>query len=213
MPRPPLINWKSILLEALFVVLGVALAFSANTYREQRNNERRAAAALASIIEELESNQKNVIETIDYHSTLMDTLYKFTRRHGNDPDRHPSNQLFHKGFMNPATPISQAWSAASSTGVIEYMPYDDVLLMSKIYDNQKRYETQSVLVATEIYSLMFNQGMDGMIKNYRNLSTIIGSFVYRECELIDAYAEVLPVLREDSLTVDIPVFCSYLPKR
>lgn len=213
MPRTASINYKSILLEAFFVVLGVVLAFAANNFREQRNNERRAEAALLSIVDELESNHASFIKAIEYHSFLSDTLYKFARSYGNDPERYPSGQLFSKGFINPATPISRAWDAAASTGIIEYIPYDEVLLISKVYENQQRYETQSVMVATEVYSLMFNHGIEGIRKKYQNLANITGSFFYRECELVSAYAEVLPALRRDSVTVAIPQYCNYLPKR
>lgn len=71
------INLRVILLETFFLVLGVLLALGANNWREQHNNEQRAETARLSILEELKSNQEAVTAAIDYHSYLMDTVYKF----------------------------------------------------------------------------------------------------------------------------------------
>ena len=207
------INWKSILLEAFFVVLGVVLAFTANEFREHRNNKNRAQAAMESIIDELSANQQTVMAAIDYHSSLMDTLHKFYRAYGNDPDRYPSAGVFNQGFVNPASTVSRAWDTASTTGVVEHMTYDEVLLISQVYEKQKHYETQGVMAATEIYAFMFNKGLQEMVKNYSNLTTMIGSFAYTECDLVRTYAEVLPRLKSDYVTIDTPAFCEYMPQR
>ena len=164
-------------------------------------------------MEELSSNHEEIVASIHYHGFLMDTLHKFMRVYGNDPNRYPGSDVFHKGFINPATPLSRAWDVASNTGVIEFIPYEDVLLVSQVYENQDSYDMQSSMVGAEIYSLMFNEGIEAMGRNYRNFTSIVGSFVYRECELANDYARVLPKLRRDSSTVEVPVFCSYMPAR
>lgn len=211
------INWLAILLEAFFVVLGVLLALGANNWRDHHNNQLHAETALISIVEELHANHEAVNTAINYHSYLMDTLYKFMGRYANQPDKFPDADVFNKGFTNPAVPLSRAWEAANATGVIEYMPYDQVLLISQVYKSQEQYENQSHAIGQQIYGRMFNEGMGGILQNYKNMTQIIGTFAYNECGLAFAYKEVIPQLKQstnqDSTQLEIPVFCNYMPKR
>ncbi len=205
------LNWRATLLEAFFLVLGVVLALGASNWRENRTNRQRADVALNSIIEELHANHEAVTEAIAYHSHLLDTLSRYMGRFHNEPARFPGRDVFNKGFTNPAVPLSRAFEAASATGVIEFMPYEKVLLISQVYKNQEQYEIQSRSVGQQIYGRMFDQGTDGVLQNYRNLTQIIGSFVYTECGLIAAYAEVLPALKPGT-EMETPPFCQYIPR-
>lgn len=207
------INWRAALLEAFFLVLGVLLAMGAANWRENRANERRAATALQSVIEELNTNHKAVIDAIDYHSQLLDTLYQHMGRYAGNPEVIPGTDVFTGGFVKPAVPLSGAWEAAMATGITEYMPFEDVLLISQIYKNQEQYDTQSKFVGQQIYGRLFDQGTTGILNNYQNLTQIIGSFVYSECGLEAEYASVIFTLSGDSTIVATPQFCNYIPQR
>ncbi len=211
------INWLAIFLEAFFVVLGVLLALGANNWRDHYKNKQHAETALTSIVEELHANHEAVSTAINYHSYLMDTLYKFMGRYASQPDKYPGADVFNKGFTNPAVPLSRAWEAANATGVIEYMPYDQVLLISQVYKSQEQYESQSHAIGQQIYESMFKDGMGGILQNYKNLTQIVGTFAYNECGLASAYKEVIPQLRQDnsqdSTNLEVPRFCSYIPQK
>ena len=213
MPNSSPIDWRSIFLEAFFVVLGVVLALGANSLREQRSNERRAETALTSIVDEMRSNQHLVEASIDYHSYLMDTLYKFTARFGDDKSRFPSGRIFHKGFVNPARIVSRAWDAVETTGVIEFIPFETVLQVSQVYENQRQYELQGSAIGSELYARIYDDGLEGLSRNYKNILTIIGTFVYRECELVRAYGDALLELVPGEATASVPAFCQQLPPR
>jgi hypothetical protein len=200
------IEWKPIMLEAAFVVLGVVLALTANGIREAYNNQRRAETALVSILDELASNQEAVAAAIDYHGALIDTLSKFTSAYGNDPSRYPSGAVFSRGFVSPGQTVSRAWEAAATTGVIEYMPYDEVLLLSQLYEDQRLYQVQGMAVSEQIYGRIFDQGVQGVIRNYRNLQTVIGT-------LARAYAGILPRFPVDSSVGNVHESCQYMPTR
>ncbi len=207
------INLRAILLETFFLVLGVLLALAANNWRENSNNRQRAAMARASIVEELATNHNAMEGAIGYHSQLMDTLYKFMRQYGQTPDRFPGTEVFHKGFVNPASTLSSAWDAATGAGVVEHLPYDELLLIARIYKLQEQYEIQSRSIGQQIYSHMFDEGTQAIVQNYRNLVQIIGSFVYTECGLAEEYARVIPLLKKDSQEVSVPPTCQYVPRR
>ncbi len=207
------INWASIVLESFFVVLGVVLALTANEFREAHNNAKRAEKALVSMLDELEANQTRIHASIDYHAYVMDTLRAFTRAYGETTGRYPSARLFHKGFLYPARLVSHAWEASSSTGVVEFMDYDTVLLLSQLYENQRGYELQSTAVAERIYERIFDQGVHGVAKNYVHLQSIIVTFIQRECELARRYQDTFSVLIDDVRVVEVPDLCAFFPER
>lgn len=216
------INWFAILLEAFFVVLGVLLALAANNWRDDYNKQQRAELALSSIIEEINANRTAVDEAILYHTALMDTLYKHMGRYGVTSENRPGMDVFAGGFVNPAEPLSRAWETANATGVIENMPYEQVLLISSVYKHQDQYEVLSTTFGQEIYKRMFNDGVDGIRDNFQNLAQIIGSFAFTECNLAQEYINVLSSLEDNTTIVganadgedtagvamQVPIFCA-----
>lgn len=84
------------------------------------------------------------------------------------------------------------------------MAYDDVLLLSRIYESQRQYYDQHKLVGQNIYTTLFNEGYAGMLRNIENLQFIIVTFMYRECQLLEHYNEVLPQLPTDEPAVEYP---------
>ena len=124
--------------------------------------------------------------------------------------------VFREGFTNPATTFSTAWETANVTDAISYMTYDDVLLLSRIYEIQREYYDQQKLVGQNIYTTLFNEGRAGMLRNIENLQFIIITFMYRECQLLEDYDEVLPQLptREQALAYPpAPEFCTFMLRR
>ncbi len=187
-PRKPRIAWRPLLLEAFFVVLGVVLALAANEWREYRNHQRHAAQALSSIREELSVNRRAVESALRYHLHLSDTLRFFLPpREGAPPARVPDSRLFSRGFVDPATILSTAWEVANATDAVSYMEYDDLLLLSRTYADQRSYENQALQVGQLIYTRLFNEGHRGVYGNLANLQSILSTFWYRECQLLEHY--------------------------
>ncbi|HEX5727511.1 MAG TPA: hypothetical protein VFX98_18710 [Longimicrobiaceae bacterium] len=221
MTRKLVVDWRPILLESFFVVLGVVVALAANEVRQAVVQRREAATALASIREELATNRRAVLESASYHIRLNDTLFTYVRSApggASAPARVPDVRVFERGFINPAQLLSTAWNAASATEAVHHMQYADVLLLARIYEEQRDYQRQSEQVGSIIYGGIFNQGMGGVLRNYSNLSSIISSFWYRECQLLRSYDEVLPRLRaEGAATGDppppAPERCRRIPRR
>ena len=214
------IDWRTLLLEVFFILLGVVLALAANDWREHRSNLRRADTALESIRDELDANRQAVDNALAYHIHLYDTLRTYlqpvSQRDGATPAPQPDMGVFSEGFIHPATTFSTAWETANVTDAISYMTYDDVLLLSRIYENQRQYYDQQKLVGQNIYTTLFNEGSAGMLRNIENLQFIIITFIYRECQLLEDYDEVLPQLptREQALAYPpAPEFCAFMPRR
>jgi hypothetical protein len=186
------LRWRSILLEASFVTLGVLLALAADEWRESYNQRRHAATALASVREEIEANHKAVRESLDYHMGVSNALRAFTQqaRQGDvAAPRYPDSRIFSQGFVKPASLLYTAWEAANATNAVSHMAYTDVLALGRIYEQQRYYEKQSEHVGQLIFATLFHEGFQGMVQNYANLSVIVRAFSFRECQLLEAYAE------------------------
>ncbi len=55
-----------------------------------------------------------------------------------------------------------------------------------------------------------------MLRNIENLQSIIKTFMYRECQLLERYDEVLPQLPTDEPAVEYPpapTFCAFMLQR
>ena len=197
-PHQRRVNWRTLLLEVFFIVLGVVLALGANAWREHRSHLRHAAIALESIRDELEANRQAVDKSLTYHAQLYDTLNTYARPASQNDGAAPTMGVFAGGFINPATTFSTAWEAANVTDAVGYMAYDDVLSLSRVYERQREYYDQQKLVGQNIYTTLFNEGRAGMLRNFENLQSILGTFMYRECDLLERYDAVLPDCRPTS---------------
>lgn len=208
------LQWLPILLEALFVVLGVVLAFAANEWREGRNEKKHAQTALEGVINELEVNRSAVESSLLYHYHLTDTLRQiYSQKLGpGEVVAHPDGRIFSRGYIAPAALLSTAWDAANATDAVSAMAYADVLKLSQIYQSQRRYEQQVQQSGQLIYTKLFNEGHEGMQRNYGNLSTILSTFWYQECKLLSNYEDVLTVL-SDVEEKELPEICKRVIRR
>ncbi len=189
MKLPASFSLPAILIESFLVVFGVVAAFMANEWREQRRDQARATDALASIEDELRTNQAAVQSTVDYHGRLLGQLHQLSRT---DPQATPAITVFERGFVSPATVLSTAWESARSTGALRHLPYAEVLRLSSVYAEQDNYLLQQRSVGEVLYRRLLHSGTDGLLQDYRHLMVLIGSFHYREQELLATYQRTLP---------------------
>jgi hypothetical protein len=208
--RRRVIDWRPIFLEAFFVVLGVVLALAANEWRQSMVDRRAATTALETIRQELATNRAAVLRSLRYHLYLSDTLSALRRQattSSTESSALPDVRLFREGFVRPATLLSTAWQAAAATEAVRNIDHEDVLVLAGIYKQQRRYATQSEQIGALIYGEIFARGTSGMIRNFANLTSIIGAFWYRECDLLLAYDRALAELRGAAAAADVPETC------
>lgn len=191
----PAFSWKSVIFESLFVVLGVVLAFLGNEYRSNVQEEQKAKKALKSIVFEVENNKNAIESSLKYHEYLRDTLYTFMR---NNPSENsiPQIKVFERGFISPAELLSTAYQTALATDVLNNYRYELVLEIGNLYAKQQSYDLQKSRVGDIIYKALYADGTGKMLKNYRNLLSVILTFTYKERELIKAYDITLKDLEE-----------------
>lgn len=205
------IRWLPILLEALFVVLGVVLALMANEWRESRSQARQAEAVLESVRQEILANRGAVLEAVTYHIQLSDTLTNLARQ---GIHALSNNHLFTRGYIAPPELYHTAWDAAHATGTIAYMDYEAILTLAKVYEAQRTYREQVQQSGQLIYQKLFEEGHRGILDHIPNLNTLISTFWYQECKLLGRYDETLTTL---GVAADVmpalPGYCYYVLQR
>lgn len=218
-PRPSL-GWRRILLESFFIMLGVLLALAADQWRESANHRRESATALASIRDEIEVNRRAVRESLDYHLSLSGELRTFARQvkeQGGGTEAHlPDRRIFSQGFVKPASLLHTAWEAANATDAVSHMSYADVLALARVYEQQRHYERQAEQVGELVYATLFHEGFEGMLRNHANFGSILSTFSYRECQLLEGYATVsrhLDGLTGETEAGEIPEVCGRVLRR
>ncbi|HOX26068.1 MAG TPA: hypothetical protein PLL30_09105 [Candidatus Krumholzibacteria bacterium] len=186
MPSPRRQIVTTALFEAFFVVLGVVLALAANEWRQDRADRAHADRALAAIAEELRSNREGVLAAGEYHEERMSRIY------GRGP-QEPRLEArdFPRGFISPARVFRTAWDTAGETGALEHLDYAKVLALSRVYASQDRYEHQARTAGELIYAELFRGGTEAIVANQGNLAMVIGTFAYRERELVAEYDSLL----------------------
>lgn len=206
------IPWAQIILESAFVVFGVVLALAANEWRGNRADKAAGKAAAVTIGEEVLLNRESVVAAISYHIQVSDSLAAFSRRNA-QTNRIPGLDLFPRGFISTtgSNLLTTAWEVAAVTGAINHIPYSDVLAMSRVYDKQSAYRSQSQTAGDLIYKQIFEGGTDAVRNNYRNLLGIIQTFVYVECGLIKQYDQAIAELAINTGPDPLPVIdrCQY----
>lgn len=206
------IPWTKIVLEAFFVMLGVLLALIADEWRQNHDDKKRAERALISIVDELNLNRDAVAQSLDYHVKLTQQLRQFESEPGHE-QALADPRLFNKGFVHPAALIYTAWDSAQATDAVSHMPYERVLTLSGIYEQQHGYEAQSREVEQLIFGKLLNDGYESMLRNHANLLTVISTFWFRECQLLRTYDTVFERLGSAPNHPDgIPDMCQYVPK-
>jgi hypothetical protein len=60
-----------------------------------------------------------------------------------------------------------------------------------VYAQQARYADQSRIVGEILFADLYEGGREAVLRNQRNLTGIIGTFWYRESQLIGTYDSVL----------------------
>ncbi len=175
---------RLVILESFLIALSIVLALFAHRWQEGRENAQLAERAMRGIQDELTMNRKAAQESLDYHSGLLQLLMR-------PGATQPTSAEFPRGFVMPAQLLSTGWDTAVATDAVSHFDYEDVLSVSRVYSDQERYDTQSLAVSQIIYSELYTRGHEGFLENYANLASIIGTFAYRERQLVELYDATL----------------------
>lgn len=175
---------KQLFLIVFSVVLGILLSEKI----EENKNEKEAALLLSKIKSEVNNNKQLLEYWTPYHSKIvkdLDSLIKdetFVNDFINDQSTLFSKVLT-KGNLMGDFPSNDAWDIAKSHPLIVHFDYEDLLILSRIYNQQKMTYNSVPKIIDLFLSADFNskKKAETNLKLFKNL---LREIVSRETQLL-----------------------------
>lgn len=187
-------NIKQVLLIVFSVVLGILLSEKI----DERKNEKEAALILSKLKSEINENQKLLEEWVPYHSEIvrsLDTLNNdetFIQNFIED-ESALFERVLHKGNLMSDFPSSDAWDIAKSHPLIVHFEYEELLNLSKIY-NQLKMTYEPVPKLIELFlSSEFNSEENAKL-NLESFRIQLREITTREIQLMGYIKEAEEIL-------------------
>ena len=133
---------RDFFIHLLTITAGLLIAIGLEQSVEKLHHRHQRQEAETKIRDELRSNQEMLLGSVaglQDERKVMISYIGFLRdtEKGNDPGGQQRVQLqFHEGEIPDA-----AWRTASSTGVMEYLPYDEIETFADAYREQALLQT------------------------------------------------------------------------
>jgi hypothetical protein len=180
------------LFESALIVFSVLLALALDEWRDTRALRSRAETAVAAIAAELQANRSAVEKAKANHEFMTKTLRELETR-----GEKPTLELASKGVFNPAGVLDTAWTSAQQMEVIETIPYDLVLTLSRTYRRQDGYNTLGMQIAADMYMDLRRQGLETAVREGSpGISVLTMDFANREAALLRMYDDALAALEQ-----------------
>lgn len=185
--------------QLFFVVFSVVLGILLSERIEERKSEREAEFLLSKIKLEVSGNRKMLAQWVPYHKEIVHRL-----------DSLHDNETFIKNFIEDAStlyeevitrgtlmgrsPTNDAWDIAKSHPLIVHLEYEDLLIISKVY-NQQAITYNSVPKIVELLLAVDFNAEENARKNLHLFRNLIREVVSREIQLM-SYLEEAKVILE-----------------
>lgn len=182
-------NIKQLLLIVFSVVLGILLSERI----EERKNEKEAVLLLSKIKSEVKNNKKLLEHWVPYHREIVNRLDSLNNneifiRNFIDDKSTLFNEVLTRGNIMGESPSNDAWDIAKSHPLMVHFEYEDLLILSRIY-NQQGMTYESVPKIIELFlSAEFNT-RENAKPNLQLFKNQMREIVSREIQLIQYYNE------------------------
>ena len=191
-------NIKQVLLIVFSVVLGLYLSERI----EERKNEKEAAKLLAKVKSELNENKKLLDVWVPYHREIVRSLDSLSQKEffleDFIEDKSALYQVVTKGTILSDMPSNDDWDIAKSHPLIVNFEYDELLILSKVYNQQKiSFESLPNLI-----ELVLSPDFNSRVQARPNLQLFrdkLNDIASRETQLIDYYNEADEILNFQSI--------------
>ena len=176
--------------QVFLIVFSVVLGLYLSEIIEDKKNERNAQELFLKINSELNTNKKLLDYWVPYHKEIVNKLdslssdKNFIENFIND--KSTIYEAFSRGTIMSDIPSNDAWDIAKSHPLIVNMDYDNLLILSKIY-NQQKFTYESI---SEIIELMISPEFNSEDKAKQNVQLFrdkLNEVYGREIQLLNYY--------------------------
>jgi len=195
MKRSIVENIKQVLLIVFSVVLGIFLSERI----EEQKTEKEATLLLSRIKSEVADNKMLMEKWAPYHQDIvnrLDTLIpndSFILDFAEDPSTL-FKRVLKKGTLMGRMPSSDAWEIAKAHPLTVHFDYDELPILSKIYNQQKMTFEPANKIAEFFYSTDLNE-IGKARKNLKEFRNQMGEIVGREKQLMEYFREGEQILK------------------
>lgn len=145
-------NFRKFMMEMLPVIIGVLIAFMINNWNENYKSEKKFNLAKAHIIQEIKTNKSECEKILkvqekrnEFYRTYRDSLNKFQSK------KLSFAQLPFEGINVPS--ISRtAWDAANTSGVTGDFSFEELQMLTAIYEMQEILDDVQKQMISNVYS-------------------------------------------------------------
>ena len=189
-------NIKQLLLIVFSVVLGLYLSERI----EERKNEKEATLLLSKIALEVNKNKKLLEDWIPYHRDIFKRLDSLNNdeifiKSFIDDDEVLFEKVITRGNLMGETPSDEAWDIAKSHPLIVHFDYDDLLILTRIY-NQQAMTYDPVPKLVELFlSSDFNSS--------ENAKSNLQTFKNQMREVVTREIQLLQYIKERDKTIEL----------
>jgi len=185
--------------QLVLIVFSVVLGLFLSERIEDRKKEKEAKKLLSKIKSELNDNIMILEEWVPYHKEILQSLDslsnndKFIEQFKNDRSALFDEVLSRGTFMS-RFPSNDAWDIAKSHPLIVNLEYDELLMLSKIYNQQESTFEPASKISDMFFMNDFNseENAKSNLQIFRNLMQEI---VSREVALTHYYDEGNEILK------------------
>ncbi len=181
------------LTQILLIVFSVVLGLYLSERIEERKNNNEAKKLLSTVLSEVRDNHQILEDWAPYHRQIATRLGSLS----NDQEFINSfiedrtvlyDKIFTEGTFMSTMPTDDAWDIAKSHPLIVNLDYHELLILSKIYNQQKSTFEPTEKISDLFFSPDFNaadQAQDNLL-TFNNRMQEVAS---REQQLLEYFAE------------------------
>lgn len=179
---------KNNITQLFLIVFSVVLGLYLSERIEERKNEKEAALLLSKIASEVNKNKELLEDWIPYHKKIFNRLDSLNNEESFiksfiDDESVLFEEVITRGNLMGETPSDEAWDIAKSHPLIVHFDYDDLLILTRIY-NQQAMTYEPVPKLIELFlSADFNSSENAKL-NLQTFKNQMREVVSREIQLL-----------------------------
>jgi hypothetical protein len=212
------IDWPNHLIGFFSALFGILVAFELDEWREQNNQRELTSIALERMITEIEFNQNMLHTNVEENALRIQILHALTdklddqllftgtRYEADSINRYYAHFILldtvnynaqRKGYpahmdfshLTMLTQHTSAWESAKATGVLNFMGYEKVLMLSSVYNYSSILEELSLIRNMTKQADDISNKME--LQQYLNEVNESLSIVHRELDQYDLFVNML----------------------
>lgn len=189
---------KENITQVVLIVFSVVLGLYLSERIEERKTKRESENLLARVKSEVNNNIKLVEDWALYHQEIHKNLDSLSQDDEFIEEFIKDEAIFFEKLMTRGTfmgrqPASDAWDIAKAHPLIVNMDYDKILILSKIYNQQKSTFTPMLKMFDILNSTNVNIKKDAK-SNLESISKNMHELVAREKQLMYYYNKSKEIL-------------------